>query len=258
MKRIVVLLALLWGFSAFGQSDTLYVSTSQVVHLRFASDLKYLSLGDRVLVARIVDGAKDFVAVRARARFDFVTSMSCLESTGQMHSFVVAYAERPERLEVDTRIATGEPVSADGSLSATINLEELANRPQELFHLGVRDYGISLLCENVFVKEDVLVLVFSLENSSAVSYSVGVPRFAVESRKRTKRGLQYEKAVVPRLSYGLGNISPGDSRKMAFAFDKVSLTRGQVLRVFFYESDGARNFVLTLGMNDVNKAKRLK
>ena len=81
------------------------------------------------------------VAVRARERFDFVTSMSCLESTGQKHSFVVAYAERPERLEVDTRIAAGEPVSADGSLSATINLEELADRPQELFHLGYGTMG---------------------------------------------------------------------------------------------------------------------
>ena len=254
---MVVLLVLLWSFSAFGQTDTLFVSTSQVVHLRFASDLKYLGLGDRVLVARIVDGAKDFVAVRARARFDFVTSMSCLESTGQMHSFVVAYAERPERLEVDTRIATGEPVSADGSLSATINLEELANRPQELFHLGVRDYGISLLCENVFVKEDVLVLVFSLENSSAVSYEVGVPRFAVESSRRSRRGLSYEKAVVPRATYGLGTVSPGDSGKMAFAFDKLALIRGQVLRVYFYEKGGVRNMVLTLSGKDLMEAAAL-
>ena len=42
-----------------------------------------------------------------------------------------------------------------------------------------------------------------------------------------------------------------------FTFDKVSLTRGQVFRIYFYEKGGARNYVLTLGMNDVNKAKRL-
>ena len=30
------------------------------------------------------------------------------------------------------------------------------------------------------------------------------PRFAVESKRRTKRGLQYEKAVFPKQSYGLG------------------------------------------------------
>lgn len=33
--------------------------------------------------------------------------------------------------------------------------------------------------------------------------------------------------------------------------------QGQVFRIYFYERGGARNFVLTLGMNDVNKAKRL-
>lgn len=33
--------------------------------------------------------------------------------------------------------------------------------------------------------------------------------------------------------------------------------RGQVFRVYFYENGGARNLMLTLNINDVNKAKRL-
>jgi len=45
------------------------------------------------------------VAAKAREAFDFYTSMSCLESNGQMHTFLVAYREHPERLEVDTRLS---------------------------------------------------------------------------------------------------------------------------------------------------------
>ena len=311
MKKLLILLATLAGWLCSGIAlaqapDTLFVSTSQVVHLRFASDLKYLSLGDRVLVARIVDGAKDFVALRAREAFDFCTTISCLETSGAMHTFLVAYSEHPGRLDIDTRAAqTGtasaaqygtahaiqmgtvslsalsgaspipgaragdhhpkdssfflSPLSlADGGTpSATFTLEGLVRRPQELYHLGKRDYGISLLCENIFVKDDILFLVLSLENQSAVSYEIAVPRFAIESRKRTKRGLQYEKALVPRAAWGLGTVAPGSDGRMVFSFDKLALIRGQVLRIYFYEKGGVRNMVLTLSGKDLMKAKAL-
>ena len=127
----------------------------------------------------------------------------------------------------------------------------------ELFHLATSAYDIDIRCENIFYKDDVLFLLISLHNGSAVGYGLSDPRFSVESKRRTKRGLQYEKAVFPRQSYGLGVTAPDATRKMVFTFDKVSLMRGQVFSIYFYEKGGVRNFVLTLGLNDVNKAKRL-
>ena len=81
---------------------------------------------------------------------------------------------------------------------------------QELFHIGTHGYGINILCKNIFVKDDVLFLLISLRNSSSVSYDLSSPRFSIESRRRTKRGLQYEKGVFPRQAYGLGTIAPGE------------------------------------------------
>ena len=250
---------------AFAQApDTLYISTSQVVHLRFASELKYVNLGSRDIVAKIVDGSKDFVAVKAREPFSSVTSMSCLESNGSMHTFLVAFREHPSRLDIDTRsTATSPETPAPGeaespfSFSSPLEIEELVSMKPELFHLGPRGYDIDILCENIFYKDDVLFLLISLKNGSAVSYGLSDPRFSIESKRRTKRGLQYEKAVFPRQAYGLGVTAPDATVKMVFTFDKVSLTRGQVFRIYFYERGGARNFVLTLGMNDINKAQRL-
>ena len=107
------------------------------------------------------------------------------------------------------------------------------------------------------MKDDVLFLIISLKNESAVSYELSAPRFAVESKRRTKRGLQYEKAVFPKQSYGLGVTASGDVGKMIFTFDKMALLRGQVFRVYFYEKGGARNLVMTLGRRDVNEVRRL-
>ena len=278
-KLLTAIFALGWLCSgiAFAQApDTLFISTTQVVHIRFGSELKYVNLGNKAIVAKIVDGSKDYVAVKAREPFDICTSMSCLESTGAMHTFLVAYREHPSRLDIDTRStaaspeapASGEAASpfsfssssyADGgqSASSAIEFESLVSMKPELFHLGTSGYGIDILCENIFYKDDVLFLLISLHNGSAVSYGLSDPRFSVESKRRTKRGLQYEKAIFPRHSYGLGVVQPDATGKMVFTFDKVSLTRGQVFRIYFYEKGGARNFVLTLSAGDVNGARRL-
>ena len=267
MKRIVLFVLLLVSWAAWGQ-DTLYISTSQVVHLRFASELKYVNLGSRDIVAKIVDGSKDFVAVKAREAFSAVTSMSCLESNGAMHTFLVAYREHPERLERDMReilrFAQNDRGDTQNDRRKSLNdwgegeLKRMATAARELYHIGTQGYGIEVMCENIFVKNDVLFLVMSLRNDSAVSYELSAPRFAVESLKRTRRGVQYEKAVFPRQSYGLGTVSPSAEGRLVFTFDKMALLRGQVFRVYFYEKGGARNLTLSLGMSDVNSAVRIK
>lgn len=272
MKRLLLLFLTGWVCSGIGHAqaqDTLFISTSQTVHLRFSSELKYVNLGDKAIIAKIVDGSKDFVAVKAREPFDFCTSMSCLESTGAMHTFLVAYREHPSRLDVDTRIpAGGAHKGTDGpagdvraqadtlSLSPS-SLAEVAALPQELYHIGVSGYGIQLLCENLFYKDDVLYLVVSVRNSSVVSYEMSTPRFAVESSRRTKRGLQYEKAVFPRAVFGLGSVAPSTVGRLVFTFDKIALVKGQVFRVYFYEKGGSRNLVMTMNIDDINKARRL-
>ena len=276
MKRLLLLFLTGWVCSGIGHAqaqDTLFISTSQTVHLRFSSELKYVNLGNKAIIAKIVDGSKDFVAVKAREPFDFCTSMSCLESTGAMHTFLVAYREHPSRLEVDTRfsgahmgtgsdarmgtVVPAEGLSAPADSSSFSGLKNYASMKQELYHIGTSGYGIDILCENIFYKGDVLFLLISLKNDSPVSYELSTPRFAIESKRLGKRGLQYEKAIFPKASYGLGTVPPGGVGKLVFTFDKISLVRGQVFRVYFYEKGGARNLVMTMNIKDINKAKRL-
>ena len=38
---------------------------------------------------------------------------------------------------------------------------------QELYHIGTSGYGLQILCENIFYKDDVLFLLVSVKNSSA-------------------------------------------------------------------------------------------
>ena len=227
--------------------DTLSVSLTQTVHLRFASEVKYVNLGNKAVVAKIIEGSKDIVAIKAREAFDYCSSVSCLESNGQMHTFVVRYDEYPSSLLVDTRVK--EVVVSD--------IGEIARYGKELYHLGCRGYDISVQCDNIFIKEDMIYLALSLKNGSNVSYIFAEPRFSIESRKRSKRSLIYEKGISPRSVYGMGAVEPAGDGVFVFGFDKITLVKGQVLRIYLYEDGGSRNFVLTLGIKDINKARRL-
>lgn len=78
------------------------------------------------------------------------------------------------------------------------------------------------------------------------------PWFAIESARRLRRrDLQMERAVFPKQVCGLGPAASGAEGRFVFAYDKLALVRGQVLRVYMYEKGGARNLVMEVGRKDV-------
>ena len=103
----------------------------------------------------------------------------------------------------------------------------------------------------VIIKDDVTYIVLSVENGSVVSYSMSSPRFVIESKRKTKRGLVYEKQLFPKHTSGEGVTAPGTVSRMVFSFDKVTLVKGQVFKIYLYEDGGPRNFVLSFGVRDV-------
>ena len=78
------------------------------------------------------------------------------------------------------------------------SLPDYAAMKQELYHLGTREYGIELRCENIFVKDDMLFLLICLKNESA-------------------------------MSYGLGTVAPSSEGRFVFTFDKIALVKGHAI-----------------------------
>lgn len=271
MRRVILVAVLLTAFVNVATAfpvDTVYISTLSTTHIRFSSELKYVDLSNKVLSARIVEGSKDIVAVKAKEVFDFTTTMSCLEADGRLHTFIVAYEESPEVLIVDMRrfpVRTGmtdltktgmtdmtKPRVTDfvqEDLDEKVGVSDALER--EIYHIGDVAYDIKVLCENVIIQDDVTYIVLSVENGSAVSYSMSSPRFVIESKRKTKRGLVYEKQLFPKHTSGETLTAPGTVSRMVFSFDKVTLVKGQVLRIYLYEDGGPRNFVLSFGVRDV-------
>ena len=277
MKRILFTAAAIIAaaLSANAQQvDTIKISNITTTHIRFSSEIKYVDLSNKVLAAKIVEGSRDIIALKAKEPFDFITTMPCLEANGAMHTYLVQFEEYPKQLVIEegsSRPVTSEklqspdngnffealhPTSSNLPANASI-LEQALRQPKSLYHIGSKAYGISIFCDNVFIKDDVMYVVLNIDNKSAITYSLSEPRFSIESKKRTKRGLVYEKQIFPKNILGMEPIAPNAQTKMVFSFDKISVLQGQVFRAYLYESGGTRNYVITFSEKDFNKAAPL-
>lgn len=265
MKLIAtILLTLLPFFAAHAQMDTLWLSNAYTTHIIFSTDVTYADLSNnRIVAAKIVEQNRNILALKARTPFMEYTSISALESNGSMHTYIVGYKESPAKLIVDTREPM--PVVLEGKSSrknVTSNrmtdaptLPQVSSAGQRLFHLGTKEYGITALCEDIISYSDVTYISLSVRNGSSVSYDIKDATFVIESKKRSKRSVVIEKTIFPEGRHGSLNCPAGEKAKIAYSFKKMTLSRDQVLRVYFYENDGQRNLELTINTMDINKAE---
>lgn len=269
MKRLFSLAVLLMTtLSAGAVTDTLRLSTAYTTHIIFATDITYADLSNsRIVAAKIIEQNKNMLAVKARCPFTGTTSISTLESNGMMHTWIVMYDESPEQLIIDTRAGRGtrtqdspsgrqtknREVSRTGRADAPV-LSDIIRKKQGLYHIGGGQYGISIQCENIFAYSDITYIVLSLKNSSGVSYDIADATFVIESKKKGKRTVIFDKTLFPRSRYGSLSAGPKENARIAYSFDKMTLSKAQVLKVYFYESSGQRNLSITIDTNDINRA----
>ena len=259
MKRIIITLIALICFSYLGhcQSDSLKVSTAFTTHVIFPTELTYADLSNKeVVAAKIIEQNKNILAVKAKCIFEDMTSISALESNGKMHTFIVAFDQYPKALVIDLR---KEAVMADGNVSLmrksdAPTLEEVAGGKQALYHIGARKYGIMVLCENIISYSDMTYIVLSLHNKSSVSYNVTDATFVVESKKKSKRSVVFEKTLFPKNRHGSLSTGAGQKQIMVYSLEKQTLSENQVIKVYLYEEGGQRNLEMSIDTKDINKA----
>lgn len=263
MRTIAILaFAILSCLSAAAQTDTLWISDAYTTHIIFSTDVTYADLSNnKIVAAKVVEQNRNILALKARCEFDEYTSVSALESNGTMHTYIVGYMESPSRLIVDTRVSSPASSGSHSGSNVTSNrkadaptLPQMLSASQRLHHLGAQAYGITVLCENIVSYSDVTYITLSIRNRSGVSYDIKDATFVVESKKRSRRSVAIEKTVFPEGRHGSLICPAGERSKMAYSFKKMTLSKDQVLKVYFYENGGQRNLELTIDTDDINKA----
>ena len=268
---LVAALAALSCASLDAQIDTIRVSELFSTHVMFPTDLVYLDVSNRSVIAlKIVEQNKSMFGIKAREPFGQPASVTALESNGQMHTWIVVYEQHPSELIIDLRRekarteAPAESRKGKGSKEDGVAsnwkagdaplLQDVIVMPRKIWHLGVKDLGIEVSCENIFTYSDITYIVLSVTNKSGVSYDCPEASFVVEDRKTPKRRAKTERTIFPQSRYGTLTVAPGGTSKMAFSMEKMSLAKNLVLRIYLYEVGGQRDLVMTVPQHDINRA----
>lgn len=282
----------------FAELQTIEIGALSTTHVIFTSDLSYVDISKQeVILAKVVDASKNILAIKAKEAFDYVTTVSALETNGTMHTFKVKYNPFPSELVVDTRqgarpgggatvntqvrpnqsvreddagdrqsapvvIAQPQGGAVNVTSSETSNfgkadaptLEEVMKLPQQLYHIGDRNFKIEAYCTNVFVYSDLIYLVIKIYNGSDIGYEAGDAQFTVENLKRTRQNLATDKPLWSKSSYGSLSCAPRGQTVVGYTIPKFTLLKNEALKVYIYEKKGTRNLVLTLTDKDINYA----
>lgn len=270
MRKIISIMTTILAASAAvhaqGPSDTLKVSNLFTSHIVFSTDVIYADLSNpQILAAKVVEQSKNMMAVKARAPFAQPVSVSALESNGRIHTFIVLFEEHPEVLVVDCRqekTTQGSEAkgNTDGKVTVFRNADaplasEVRDAPQALHHLSVLRNSIRVSCINIITYSDITYMVLELENHSGVSYECADANFVIEGKKKSRKAAVYEKNISPRSRSGSLSAGPSGKSRICYTMDKLSLAEDQVLNIYLYEEGGPRELLLTIGADDINKAR---
>lgn len=271
-----ILLSVL-GAAAQERTDTLRVSDQYTTHVIFNTDLIYADLSNsQAMAAKILEQSKNMMALKARSEFSAPLSVSALESNGSMHTYIVLFEKEPSRLVYDMRRSeSGQAAPSQGKGDGRKKdsaqgrggeaglyrkadaplLRDVVEAPQSLWHISRRQYDIEVTCTGIMSYSDITYMVFSLTNSSGVSYECADATFVVESRKQSKKSVVYDRNIFPKSRYGTLSCAPGKTTRIGYSMDKISLSKDQVLKVYFYEQGGQRELMLTIDSDDINRAR---
>ncbi len=284
MKRhIISLILILVTVPGFCQRniDTLKVSDIFTTHIIFNTDVIYADLSNsQVTAAKILEQSRNIMALKARSAFDTPFSVSALESNGTMHTFIVKYEKSPAALIYDRRpadiIEIEESQDSTSVRSKTKKktvkkktdkgagmfrkndaplLKDVTKAKQMIWHISQTQYDIDISCINIITYSDITFMVFELRNKSGVSYECNDATFVIESKKRSKKTVVYDQNLFHKSRYGTLSCAPKETSRIGYSLDKLSLSKDQVLKVYFYEKGGQRELVLTINSDDINKAK---
>lgn len=134
-------------------------------------------------------------------------------------------------------------------------LNNIIDLPQSVFHLATRKGRMLLVCENIFTYSDMLYIVMRIDNHSGVSYESDGASFTLATLGRRKKIPLSMRTIVPKNRYGTLTVAPGESGRIAYSLDKLTLSDDQSLQISIPERNGMREFMIVLSAKDINLAK---
>jgi len=252
----------------------LEVTFDKTVHIIFPAAIRYVDLGSADLLAAKADGTENVLRVKAAQRdFSSESNLSVITDDGSYYSFNVKYADEPVKLSVEMAdfIRNNKTVDHPDNTTSVL-LTDLGNESpllvnlimqsiykndrREIKHVGCKRFGIQYTLKGIYSHNNLLYFHTQLKNSSNVPFNVDYISFCIVDKKVAKRTATQKQSIVPLRAYNQIMVINGrKTERTVFTLPRFTLPDGKQLLVELNEKDGGRHQSLTLGNDDLLRAK---
>lgn len=260
-------------------SYPLEVSFQKTTHLIFPNKIVYVDVGSQSVIADKSEPTQNVLRIKADTKGFDETSLTIITENGMFYSFLVNYADNPEKLN----ISIGNNIEADQIFSESTGLKKttpenillLENAMSEtdleqnswkiydfkryIKSVGVSKLRMSMVLSGVYIKNKVLFLQFEIENNGEIDYQIDFIRFNLHDMDVVKRMAYQEIEIKPLYTYNqnITEIAKQKSIKKVVALPLMTFPDDKILSVELYEKQGGRHLKIDIDNKVIVAAKAL-
>lgn len=261
------------GFDRMIPPHALEVAFNKTTHVIFPSEIVYVDLGDKNLVAGLADGAKNVLRVKSAVKsFKTETNLTVITDDGCFFTFNVKFAKEPLLLNIEMTdfIHDGEAVNRPNN-AQEIFLERLGQESpmlvklimksiykqdkREIKHIGSKRFGVQFILKSIYTNNGLLYFHTELKNTSNIAFDIDYISFKIVDKKVVKRTAMQEHVLEPLRAQNYVTVVSGKkSERTVFALEKFTIPDDKQLVIEVAEKEGGRNQSFVVENGDIVRA----
>lgn len=247
------------------------VSDIMTTHMVFSSKVTDILTGSDSIIADYADGIDNIVRVKAVSRDFPPSSLTVVTDSGMVYPFLVSFDASPEVVNfsfpdsVSRASAPSRAVFSDHSINEA-EMESLGRRVVaggELVNtVGAFTQDMVFAMSALYIKDDILMFRFDLENDSRIDYEVDFLKMYITDRKRGKKTALQEDEIKPVYVYSPSGDEPvirgRETRSYVLFFRRFTIPEGRVLHIEAFERNGGRHIGFTISNKEILRARLME
>lgn len=237
----------------------------KTTNLIFPYAIKSVDRGSKDILVQKAKGIDNILQLKAGKLGFEQTNLTVITADGELYSFILDYNDTPAILNFRFSKNTethSEAFFSTGTINEAqmqVNAEEVVHEKRNIYSVKDKSYGIKMLLDGLFIKDEVIYCRIRLQNNSNINYDIEQFRFYIRDQRKSKRTATQELEVNPLYIKGDTSVIAGQAENIfVFAFPKFTIPDKKYLVIELMEKNGGRHLNLSIGNRTIVRASVLR
>jgi len=247
MKRILSLITLTCLITATKAQTSLCISTDKTTSLVFPFAIAHVDRGSPFILAQPVKEVSTILLVKAASKNFAETNLSVITEDGTLYSFLVCYENNPVECVYHL------PINKNATIATYANT--ILDNPSTIFRVWDYSWNVTSKVKGIYIKDDIMYYQLSLENNTAIDYTIDLLKFYIRDKKKGKRTAVQENELTPKYIAGnITKIKANSTSVFVLAMDKFTIPDAKYLVIQIFEKNGGRNLYMKVKSKNIMRA----